>query len=284
MKMSTALYWYDEDNNKTHEIRFDAVVNSTFEDSISITEHPIETGAATTDHARDEPARFTIEGIVSAVISVGQEGVVQRTSMVSYDELTQTGMRQQTLDIPVPPSPPQADQSLSVDTSTRQPRVKRPQRTRQVDGASSADTSAPREEKKYVIEVPVYTKGTKTAQITISERVVPKYRPREIYESLLQAKTKKAMFVISTNFRDYYDMQLERVVLLRSAEDGTSGRFQLNLKQVFVRSTEVVSVPIPAEARGAVSKNKGKQATKEKEPPPEARSLLHGMLFRTETS
>lgn len=240
--MSTILYWYDEDTLQTHEIRFDAVTSATLEDTTTITEHPVETGSNITDHAREEPSRFSIEGVVSAVISIGQAGVVESPSIAQFDEIRRIGVRQEVLSLPNPPIQPDAGGRISAGI-----------------GALNA--------KRHTIEIPIYGKSQTSVPITILERTIPGYRPREIYESLLDAKTKRAMFVISTRFRDYYDMQIERLALLRSPDDGTSGRFQVDFRRVIITETEMVAAPVPAEARGAGPRNRGAQATKPAETP-----------------
>lgn len=48
-------------------LTFDIVVEESHEDSLTITEHPVESGAAVSDHAVAKPRRVTIRGAVSDV-------------------------------------------------------------------------------------------------------------------------------------------------------------------------------------------------------------------------
>jgi hypothetical protein len=47
------------------QIVFDATVTETHTDKLTMTQHPVETGADVTDHARKEPEEITISGIIS---------------------------------------------------------------------------------------------------------------------------------------------------------------------------------------------------------------------------
>lgn len=48
-------------------LTFDIVVEESHEDSLTITEHPVESGASVSDHAVEKPRRVTIRGAVSDV-------------------------------------------------------------------------------------------------------------------------------------------------------------------------------------------------------------------------
>jgi hypothetical protein len=58
------LTWADK-SGFAQAVRFDVVSSATWESLLSITSHPVEEGAAITDHASPEPKRLTIEGYVS---------------------------------------------------------------------------------------------------------------------------------------------------------------------------------------------------------------------------
>lgn len=236
---STVLYWYDDGFPfLTHEIRFGAVTSETHEDVVTITEHPVESGSSNSDHAKDEPPRVSIEGIVSTVLTVGDVGT-----------------------IPVPQVAQATMQMRGPDRPSREA-IPQPPMDRSIVGVVGAGIGALTGGNSVIVRVPTYLKIVRPIPVQTVQRLIPGDKPREIYESLLEAKTKKALFTIATRFREHFDMMLERVTLLRTAEDGTSGRFQLDFKRIVITETETVSVPIPAEARGAVLRNKGAQAAK----------------------
>lgn len=254
--MSTVLYWYDEDAPfRTHEIRFGAVVAESHEDLVTITEHPVESGSKNADHAKDEPERLTIEGVVSTVLSVGDPGTTQAPRVEQMPVQLQGPPRAETHRLPEPPIQPSPAGLVSAGI-------------RSLSGGL----------RPVVVRVPTYVQSREPVTVQAVERSIPGDRPREIYESLLEAKQKKAFFVVSTRFRDYFDMMLERVALIRAPEDGSSGRFQIDLKRVVVTSTETVAAPVPAEARGAAPRNRGAQAAKPAETP--APSQMKSSLFR----
>lgn len=257
--MATVLYWYDEDPPfLTHEIRFGAITAENHEDLVTITEHPVEAGSSTSDHARQEPPRITIEGVVSTVISAGMPGTTQAPRVEQMPQMVRGPDRPESHQLPKPPIQPDA--------------------AGLVGAAIGAITGAA---KPLIIKVPTYRLGRTPVTIPGVERITPGDRPREVYEQLLEAKGKNALVTVATRFREYFDMMFERITLLRTAEDGTSGRFQIDLKRVRIASTETVEAPIPAEARGAAGRNRGAQATKPADTPgaSQMRSTLHELFF-----
>lgn len=255
--MATVLYWYDEEPpHATHEVRFSAVETESHEDLVTITEHPVESGGTTTDHAKDEPERVTIEGLVSTVLTIGEIGTIQTENFASQPVQQQGPSRPEPLNIPAPP----------MDRSV----------TGLVGAAVGALRGAAR---PITVNVPTYVMGSRQIPIQVTQRIISGDKPREVYEVILEAKRKKSMWVIATRFREYFDMMLERVNLIRTPDDGLSGRFQLDFRRIHITETETVEAPVPAEARGAVARNKGAQATKPVETPPQLRSTLHRALF-----
>ena len=77
----TTLFWQDPDSGETEILAFDAVVSLSPEDSVTITDHPVEQGSNITDHARDEPERLSIEGIVSTVPNVAVDDDAELSSL-----------------------------------------------------------------------------------------------------------------------------------------------------------------------------------------------------------
>jgi|SRR5690606_12744500 len=253
--MPTVLYWYDEEPPfRTHEVRFSAITSETHEDTVTITEHPVESGSSNADHAKDVPERISIEGVISTVLSVGDADVIEVPQVERMPVLQRGPDRPSPVEVPQPPM----DRSLTG-----------------IGGAALNALGIGA--KPIVVRVPTYLATSSPIPIRALQRITPGSKPRDVYETLLEAKRKKALFTVSTDFREYFDMMLERVALIRTVEDGRSGRFQVDLRRVEITATETVSLPVPAHARGAVLRSKGAQATKPVEPP--LRSTLHQMFF-----
>lgn len=62
--MSFEISWTD-DSGTSSTIDFDAELQSSFESPAEVTEHPVESGAAITDHVRPGNDRFTVEAWAS---------------------------------------------------------------------------------------------------------------------------------------------------------------------------------------------------------------------------
>lgn len=73
----------------------DVVVEEAHEDSLEITEHPVEQGAAVNDHAFKKPETVTIRGGVSDSKSGGGE----KPSVEFYDKLLELQARREPFDI-----------------------------------------------------------------------------------------------------------------------------------------------------------------------------------------
>lgn len=60
-------------------VTLDATVSEEHAEAVTLTKHPVEEGAAVTDHARKEPDRFTLSGAVvsNAPIGIGDEAVTR---------------------------------------------------------------------------------------------------------------------------------------------------------------------------------------------------------------
>ena len=87
-------------------------------------------------------------------------------------------------------------------------------------------------------------------------------RIRDVYDLLLKAQSRRLLVSVQARYREHFDMLIERVAQPRAVEDGSSARFQIDLKRIRVSDSQTVAAPKPAETRGAGSKNKGSQATK----------------------
>ena len=57
---------FDRDTFETIEtVIFDAALSESYEQSVSVTSHPVEDGVSISDHAQVEPATYTLSGIIT---------------------------------------------------------------------------------------------------------------------------------------------------------------------------------------------------------------------------
>lgn len=254
--MATTIYWVDEDSGETRTVQFDVVEASTGEDLLTVTQHPVETGANIVDHARREPETLMIEGIVSNTPMPGQPGVETIPEELDLEVVGDPGTQQVTLDIPQPRIQPSVSGLVRAGIAALSQ-----------SGALKATLRGN------------LRKRRETIRASFSQRTTPTNRIREVYESLLEAQEKRALIVVQTRDREYYDMILERVAAPRTVQDGAAARFQIDLRRIRLATSETVEAPRPVEARGALSKAKGAQATKKKDETPQLRSTLDRLLF-----
>lgn len=248
--MSTLIYWQDPATGALGVIRLDAVLSQSPEDPVAITEHPVEQGADVTDHARAEPTRLSIEGVVSTVPNPN----VDTDAGFQLIDITVPGRRQgaaqtKTLQPPQPPITPsigglvRAGIGAIVGTSIN---------------AKFAGESEP---------------TSQNVQIRGYKQNSPRNRVRDVYEALLKLKDARQFVTVSTRDRDYFDMLIERVGKQRNVDLGSSAQFQIDFKRVRVSASKTVASPKPAEARGKQTVNKGSQATKKKDEPKQFKSI-----------
>jgi hypothetical protein len=239
--MATLILWQDPDTAALGVIRLDAVTSESPEDTVAITEHPVEQGANVVDHARVEPTRLSIEGVVSTIPNPNVD--------------TDAGF--QVIAISVP-----GRRQLKAQTKTLQP--PQPPITPSLGGLVSAGIGA-------LLGTSIkaqFTGDTEpnktTTQIRGYKQTAARNRVRDVYDALLRAQAARAFVTVSTRDRDYFDMMIERVAKPRSVDNGSSAQFQIDFKRVRVASSKTVASPKPAEARGKTSTNKGSQAAKKK--------------------
>lgn len=106
------------------------------------------------------------------------------------------------------------------------------------------------------------TGGAKAKSATVLQQTEFKDRVRATYEALQDARTKSRMLRVETSLREYENMLALRVATPRTAEDGKSAKFQVDLREVRTVKLKTVDAPIPAEPRGAIAKALGSKTTK----------------------
>src|SRR5262245_31080718 len=105
--MATTLYWQDPDSGQTEYVRFDAVLSEVHEDVVTITDHPVELGVNVSDHARPEPERLTLEGVVSSIPNLAIDTDADyETTEFSVEMMRDPGNETVVLAVPTPPIEP----------------------------------------------------------------------------------------------------------------------------------------------------------------------------------
>ena len=238
----TTLFWQDPDSGETEIVEFDAVISLSPEDAVSITDHPVEQGSNITDHARDEPERLSIEGLVSTVPNAALDDDVE-ISPLDLDVRARPagGTRTISLDVPSPPIQPDPNGLLQAGISA----------------IGNALSGGPKATVNDTSDTRIFARTARALQ-----QRSPRNRIRDIYDKLLGAKTKHVLITIQTTVRDYFDMQIERIAAPQSVSGGSAVTFQLDLRRIRVADSETVESPKPAEARGALGRNRGSQSNK----------------------
>jgi hypothetical protein len=255
--VSTLIYWQDDATGQTETVQFDAVTALAPEDPATITDHPVERGANVVDHIRDEPERLTIEAKISMMPNVALDTDAGFAPLdIQVFSAPAGATKQLTLEVPSPPIQPDANGLLTAGIAAA---------GNALFGGPTATVNQPRQ-------------GTAlTVQATAFQQRSPRNRVRDVYEKLLDVKSKHLLLSVQTRDRDYFDMAIERLAAPRSVDEGSATKFTIDLKRIKVAASETVQAPKPAEARGNTTKNKGSQAPKEVENPVPAQSLLSGL-------
>ncbi len=254
--MSTLIHWVDTEADTLGVIRLDSVQSTTPEDSMTITDHPVEQGANVVDHAREEPTRLSIEGTVSSIPNraVDTDASFQ-TIELEAPTMFATDPQTITLDVPKPPL------ALTPSGLIRAA----------VTGIGDAIFGGPNLDATFSGEP---KPGDAPFKAQVYQQNAPRNRVRDVYEALLRVQSKRLFCTISTRDRELTDMLIERIAEPRSVEDGGSAKFQIDFKRVRVAASRTVAAPKPTEERGKTSVNKGAQAGTKDEDPKQRRKTL----------
>jgi hypothetical protein len=241
--MGTLITWTDPDSGAIGVIRLDAVQTESPEDSLTITDHPVEQGVNVVDHAREEPTRLSLEGIVSTIPNpaVDTDAGFQ-TIEVTVPGRRQPGPRTIKLQPPQPPITPSIGGLIHAGIGA-------------IVGTSISAQFASESQ-------PITT----TVKIQGYQQKSPRNRVRDVYEALLRVMTARTLVTVNTRDRDFFDMMIERVAKPRTVEGGSSATFQIDFKRIRIASSKTVAAPKPTEARGKGPVNKGSQAAKKPDP------------------
>jgi hypothetical protein len=253
--MATALFWTDKDSGEFVVLNFDAVTGLTPEDSVDVTDHNVEEGAPITDNARSAPATLNIEGIVSMVPNARIDDDVALGDVELSVPFRQQGASI-TFPLDIPKVPIQFSETGLLNAgigALSSALLGGPQ-------ATANGPSAPRT-------------GRVVARALLQSS--PRNRVRDFYATLLKVKDDHSLIDIVSLHRDHRGMMITRVGAPRTTADGTSVKFQIDLKQIRTATSQTVAAPKPAEPRAQPVSNKGKQGAKPDPKPEDRESLLH---------
>lgn len=259
------LFWTDEDSGKLVVFQFDATTSEDPTDAVTITDHPVEQGANIVDHARDEPERITLEGIVTNTPHQGnltdEDDFEVSALALSFETVKAPGTQTLHLDIPDPPIALSPSGLISAGISALGSAL---------FGGPNNDATAWSNTEK--------ARGS--LQASALQPASKVNRARVAYEKLLGAKEKRALVTVQTSVREYFDMLVERVSAPRSADDGDGLKFSIDLRRLKIAASETVQSPQPTESRGSTGRSLGSQSTKEDaNGDAKTESILHSGLF-----
>lgn len=252
----TTLAWVDPDSGEALSLQFDATTGETKDDTVEITDHPVEEGSNTTDNARDTPALLTIECVVSETPNPLLDTDVE-LGHVDLDIFVRSDPGKKTFALDIPAVPVQFSESGLVQAGIGALKGA-------ILGAPKATAAAPTKDQT--------NHSTARAYQQTSER----NRARDVYEKLLLLKGQHVTLdLIVTRYRDYINMMVARVSQPRAISDGAAAKFQIDFKQITVASSQTVAAPKPAVVRGNATVSKGSQGTKPADKPLDLESTAH---------
>ena len=240
--MAHKLYWTDPDSGEVVTVIFDVITTMTPEDTVDITEHPVEEGANVTDHARSQSGRLTIEGIVG----MGPNKVLDTDvgwEKIDLQVQARKAGASKTFALDIPSPPVQFSESGLIQAG--------------VGALKGALFGAPKA-KVNGATISSY----QNSQVTVLQQDSPRNRVRDVYDTLLKVKDQHALITVLTLHRDHINMMIERIAEPRTAEDGSSAKFQIDLKQIRTVSSQQVQAPKPSEPRAAKPKSVGSKSPK----------------------
>ncbi len=243
-----ALLWKDPDTGALNTFEFDATTSEDPTDAITITDHPVEEGTNVVDHARPDPERITLEGIITDTPHHGNLGdddnYTDQPLSLSVDIMGPPGTQTIHLDVPDPPVEISESGLIRAGVSAL---------GNAIFGGPNNDATA----------WGVPNRKTLSASATALQAVSQVSRSRREYEKLLAAKDVTAVFDVVTSRREYFDMLIERIGAPRTPEDGDGLKFSIDLRRLRIAASQTVDPPQPTEARGAKAKSMGSQTTKD---------------------
>lgn len=238
---------------------FDAITSLNPEDSVDVTDHTVEDGAPVTDNARSLPGTLSIEAVMSMVPKASDSDAA--VGEISLNVPLRNPGGAITFPLDIPPVPVQFSETGLINAGIGA-------LSNALFGGPKATATGP--------SVP------KTVQYTVLalQQTTPRNRVREAYDILLKLKDDHFLVDVITLHRDYRGLMVTRLAAPRTTADGTSIKFQIDLKAVRFASSKSVTAPKPAEPRAQPISDKGKQGAKPDLTPDQKTSLLKNFSLK----
>ena len=203
----TVISWTDGVTNQAYSIRVDATVAESHVYQNTVTDHPVERGAALTDHVRPNPARLTITGVIS-----------NHPFVLPADHI-----------------------GAAVEETTQQVDVRVAPRARLVP-IISPTAAFSRETATDVAVVTRFSRGySATASVVTFTSSFD--RARAVFDALVRLRDEGTLLRVVTGLRDYENMVIESLTVPVDAQTGEALVFDLSLKQVITANVRTVGVP-----------------------------------------
>lgn len=238
---SVVLLEWDNKQGESLSMRFDVVTSVNPEDTVDISDHPVEEGADVTDHARTKLARLTIEAVTSLSPNpVNDPDAKQVNNAGNVFAAMMEEQKLKTISLNIPTPPVQLSESGVIQAGIGA--IKN-----SIFGAPKATV---RTASKQVIN---------SRSVTVIQRVAGFSRPRDVYAQLLFLKDEHTLLHIKTLHREYSKMMIERIASPRTVGDGSNIKFQIDFKEIRTVSSLLVQAPQPVEPRAQPVKIVGVQ-------------------------
>lgn len=240
--MAQALNFPAQDTDKTqayitwdpaNAIYFDVVTAEIHESTMTITEHPVEQGSAISDHAVADNPHISLEVFVS------------NEPIYAPGDAANTGV---TLDIKT--YNPGLGDLINLDPRSASPLGVSPGGlySAGLNAVSGAISGLLGTQPSNVANLFTFTTGKKYVEL--------------IYNALRGLQLNLTLVTVSTPYRVYNNMLLQRLSMPRNAENGTGAIMQLDFQSIRLVTVAVVQAPVTAESRGQGLTQKGVQEPK----------------------
>ena len=201
----TSIIW--DQGGQTYSIQIDATLSESHVFQNTVTDHPIEGGAAITDHSRPNPVRLGLTGMISnhpLVLPLDHIGNEITESTRNVDVVVRPRVRV----IPV----------VSATAPFRAPDPRQ-------DIAVSANIT------------PGYSATAKVLEFTDTFD-----RARAVFESLVAVRDAGTLVRVVTGLREYTSMVIESLTIPVDAGTGEALIFDIGLKQVILAVTQTAAI------------------------------------------
>jgi hypothetical protein len=241
-------------------LKFDVTISTTYEGVVQVTDHPVESGVNTVDHARKEPDRVTLEVFVSnapihsdlrdgaeATVSLDIAGYKPQGRQASVD------LKVAKWEAPLEPTPGAVFNKVQGF----------------VEGIFS-----PERKYKAIVPGPDFIQAKKLSALAL-QFDKPFDVIAETVGALDSMQGTGELVTVVTDARDFENMLLEHYTAPRDASTGDGLRLTLEFRQARIVETKVVSAPVK-EPKAAARKDKGAQAGQSAED--QKQSILRKLL------